>query len=108
MDIVTWCNVPRYLHNNLPLGNPLGPPDDRVTQRQSVIDALQLAADASEPVVVCSNVAWPDGDGWLEVYNRVDDSNRELLKKMGEENESRGGYTHVEAMQIGTYSVDLL
>ncbi len=86
MDIVTWCGVPRYLHNDLPLGNPLGPPDDRVGQRKSVERALQLAAGMAEPGIQVSDLAWPGGSDWKTTYARVGDDNRGELLKMGEEN----------------------
>lgn len=86
LDIVTRCNVPRYLHNNLPLGNPLGPPEDRAAQRQSVVDALALAKQARQPEVRRSALKWPGGDDWIHVYNRVDESNIEELRQRGEEN----------------------
>ncbi len=86
MDIVTYCGVPRYLYNDLPLGNPLGKPDDRAAQKDSVIRALEMVDQADEPIVVESALSWSDDPSWKENYARVDDSNRELLLKMGEEN----------------------
>lgn len=89
MDIVTHCKVPRYLHNDLPLGNPLGPPGDRAAQRNSVLKALQLAASSKAPTVSVSDVTWPGRPDWKTTYNRIDDSNRDALRKMGEENRRR-------------------
>ena len=85
MDIVTHCGVPRYLHNNLPLGNPLGTPGDRTAQQQSVLSALQLAVEASSPTAIRSQLEWPHGMDWLTVYNRVDESNRDELRRKGDE-----------------------
>jgi len=89
MDIVTWCSVPRYLHNDLPLGNPLGVPYDKQAQRQSIETALSLIETMTEPGVDVSNLAWPDGDGWKPVYGQITDENREKLRQMGEENRAR-------------------
>lgn len=86
MDIVTWCGVPRYLHNDLPLGNPLGEPGDRVSQRQSVEHALRMAAEMQSPGIVVSDATWTGRDDWRDVYGRVTEENREALLKMGEEN----------------------
>ena len=87
MDIVTWCSVPRYLHNDLPLGNPLGAPGDRTNQRASVERALSMLTGMREPGVEVSNLTWP-GD-WKPVYAQVTDENREKLMIMGEENRAR-------------------
>ena len=89
MDIVTWCNVPRYLHNNLPLGNPLGPPYDRVAQRQSIETALELVETMNEPDVYVSDLSWPDGESWKSVYGRVTEANRAQLLQMGKKNRAR-------------------
>ena len=89
MDIVTHCSVPRYLHNNLPLGNPLGPPYDIATQERTVRKALNIVSESEAPCVIESDVSWPDGDNWQSVYNRVDDSNRAELERLGEENRAK-------------------
>jgi D-proline reductase (dithiol) PrdB len=86
MDIVTHCSVPRYLHNDLPLGNPLGAPYDRQSQLQTVIAALNLAETATSPSVVVSELSWPGDDNWKDAYSRVDESNRATLQAMGAEN----------------------
>jgi len=86
MDIVTWCKVPRYLHNSLPLGNPLGEPGDRQSQRRSVEHALRLASQFQAPGVEIADIPWTGRPDWPEVYGRVNDENRAELMKMGEEN----------------------
>ncbi|MEO2184515.1 MAG: hypothetical protein ABGY43_19675 [bacterium] len=86
MDIVTHCKVPRYLHNNLPLGNPLGSPGDRETQMKSVLNALKLAVRSEHSVVQVSDACWKGDDHWKENYNKVDQSNREELLRLGKEN----------------------
>ena len=86
MDIVTHCNVPRYLHNDFPLGNPLGAPGDRETQMMSVLKALRLAVSAKEPVVEISGRSWAGDSRWKQRYNKVDSDNRDELQRLGEEN----------------------
>lgn len=86
MDIVTHCNVPRYLHNDLPLGNPLGSPGDRETQLKSVLSALRLAISAKQKVVEVSDAFWAGDPQWKQNYNKVDETNREELNQLGEEN----------------------
>lgn len=82
-DIVTHCGVPRYLHNDLPLGNPLGKPFDRDMQLRSVEAALALVDSASAPIIVESGLRWSDDESWKSAFMRVDDFNRELLRQMG-------------------------
>ncbi len=53
--------------------------------------ALRIAETAIEPHIEISNLDWPGNADWKSVYNRVDDSNRETLLKMGEENRRRRG-----------------
>jgi hypothetical protein len=86
MDIVTHCKVPRYLHNDLPLGNPLGSPDDRETQMKSVLSALKLATGAERPLVEISDASWAGSPLWKQNYNKIDETNREELRQLGEEN----------------------
>jgi D-proline reductase (dithiol) PrdB len=87
-DIVNHCMVPRYLHNDLPLGNPLGKPYDSVGQRLSVISALDLAVNAEQPIAVKSDLQWQeDGDeSWKDNYMRITEAGLAELKKAGEEN----------------------
>lgn len=89
LDIVTYCGVPRYVYNDLPLGNPLGPPFDFDTQKSSVEAALSLIETATKPEVVETGVTWPGDDSWKENYMRIGDDNRQILKQMGEENRRR-------------------
>lgn len=88
-DIVTWCGVPRFLYNDLPLGNPLGIPGNREMQRQSVERALALVETAREPTVAETEFRWSDDDEWKNNYMKVDASNIDKLRKMGEENRQR-------------------
>lgn len=84
MDIVTHCKVPRYLHTDLPLGNPLGKPYDHMEQAQSVLQALSLVVYAKEPRVVVSSARWSDNEDWKANYGRIDATNRAELLEMGE------------------------
>ena len=87
LDITEHCGTPRFIFNDLPLGNPLGKPFDKSMQRKSVDLALNLAETASKPgVVISTGFRWADNDDWKDNYARVDDSNREALLRMGEEN----------------------
>ena len=89
MDIVTWCSVPRYLHNDLPLGNPLGAPYDKGAQSQSIETALKMVEEMENPGVHISNLSWPTGETWKTVYGQVNEENRAQLLKMGMENRAR-------------------
>ena len=90
MDIVEHCQVPRYLHNNFPLGNPLGSPYDHKTQRRTIEIALDIVTKSTGPTSEISALTWPEDDkskrSWQSVYGRVDDSNRALLAKLGDQN----------------------
>ncbi len=98
MDIVTHCYVPRYLHNDLPLGNPLGPPGDRVTQKSTIKRALQLATRSVSPVVEITDATWPGDPDWRSVYNRVDDDNRDALLAKGKENRARRAENNAQGL----------
>lgn len=85
MDVVTYCGVPRYVHSDLPLGNPCGVPYDRLMQRSIVITALSLLEDATRPnSVIRSCAKWSGMPHWRDDYSKVDDSNREQLRLKGE------------------------
>ncbi|MDZ7684741.1 MAG: hypothetical protein U5O39_06810 [Gammaproteobacteria bacterium] len=87
LDVVTTCKVPRYLHSDLPLGNPLGPPSDTQAQRQTVEAALDLITSATKPTVQRGPIHWSSSDDWKENYMRIDDGER--LRQLGEENRAR-------------------
>ena len=89
MDIVTWCKVPRYLHNDLPLGNPLGAPYDKGAQRQSIETALEMIQTMNQPGLHVSGLSWPEGDSWKEVYGQVTKENKTQLLAIGKENRAR-------------------
>ena len=89
MDIVSWCSVPRYLHNDLPLGNPLGPPYNKEAQRQSIETAIDMIETMDKPGIHVSDLLWPDGESWKPVYGQVTEANRAQLLEKGRENRSR-------------------
>ena len=90
MDIVTYCGVPRYVYNDLPLGNPLGKPGDVEAQLGTVAAALDLAESATAPgIVIDHGLRWADDDAWKVTYSRVGEDNREELLRMGDENRAR-------------------
>ncbi len=96
---MSWCGTPRYVFNDLPLGNPLGRPYDEQTQRKTVEIALELAASATQPgTCVETAVRWSDDDEWKSAYARVDESNRAELLKMGEANRRHRQHNRSEGL----------
>ena len=62
-DIVKAAGTPRYVYNDMPLGNPLGAPGNRTAQRQTVEMALNLAIEANEPgTIIETNQRWAPDD----------------------------------------------
>ena len=85
LDIIKHVGVPRYLHTDFPLGNPLGTPYDREMQRQHVDMTLDLLDKASQANMVSrSPFSWQGDAGWRDDYSRVTDANREALAAAGE------------------------
>ena len=88
-DIVEECGVPRFLFNDLPLGNPCGIPYDSVMQAGVLELALDLLEHAWQPrTTVQTPYRWPDEE-WRANYMRVDESNREAMAIAGEERRQR-------------------
>ncbi len=84
-DIVTYCGVPRFLFSDFPLGNPCGIPYDLVSQQDIMEQALGLLETASSPGTILENpMIWPNGDSWKDRYMRVDESNRDQLRRNGD------------------------
>ena len=84
-DIVEECGVARFLFTDFPLGNPCGKPWDADMQRRIVGYALDLLETATLPrTTVQTPFIWSDDHGWRERYARVDPSNAEDLRQMGE------------------------
>jgi D-proline reductase (dithiol) PrdB len=86
MDIIKHCGVPRYLHSDLPLGNPCGVPFDRAMQEEILDQALILLKDASSANTIVRSIAkWPGAQGWRDDYSKVDDTNRDALRLKGQQ-----------------------
>ena len=86
LDITEHCGVPRFAFTDFPLGNPMGKPNDRAMQLAITRLALSLFHASDEPRTSAqTRFAWSDSDAWRSVYSRVDDTNREVLKLVGEE-----------------------
>lgn len=84
IDIVQHCGVPRYLHNDFPLGNPCGVPYDETMQHEIMQQGLILIEKADQArTTVRTAYHWKD-DAWRKDYSLVDDSNREELRLRGE------------------------
>jgi hypothetical protein len=89
-DIVEECGVARFLFSDFPLGNPCGKPYDRDMQRRIVGAALDLLESATMPrTTVQTPFAWSDDESWRDRYARVDDANRDLLRRLGDERRAR-------------------
>ena len=53
---------------------------------KSVLSALQLAVFSEQSIVKVSDASWPGDSNWKQNYNRIDDTNRDELQRLGEEN----------------------
>jgi len=53
---------------------------------KSVLNALKLAVSSEHSVVQVSDACWKGDDHWKENYNKVDQSNRKELLRLGKEN----------------------
>jgi hypothetical protein len=71
--------------NDFPLGNPYGKPDDRAMQQATLGYALDLLESARLPrITVQTPFRWSEDESWRSVYARVDEGNREALRREGE------------------------
>ena len=85
MDIIEHVGVPRYLHTDFPLGNPLGNPFDRDMQLSHTSMALELLRSASKAnTIQRSPYSWNGDPGWRDDYSKVTDENRAELAQAGE------------------------
>ncbi len=83
-DIVEECGVARFVFTDLPLGNPLGPPDRPDLHAATLDTALDLLKTATHPrTTVQMPIQWPD-DEWRRTYMEVTDENRAELLAAGE------------------------
>jgi hypothetical protein len=84
-DIVEYCGVPRFLFTDFPLGNPCGKPWDVAMQRRIVSYALDLLESATCPrTTVQAPFIWSEDSSWKERYARLNPSQAENLRRMGE------------------------
>ena len=84
-DIVEECGVARFVFTDFPLGNPCGKPWNQEMQRSIVGSALDLLERAWMPrTTIQTPFHWED-NMWRDAFLRVDDGNREVLAKAGEE-----------------------
>ncbi len=71
-DIVEHVGVPRFLFNDLPLGNSAGLPNDPDAQLTIARMALDLFENAKEArTTVQSPVAWPESPQWKKDYSNA-------------------------------------
>ena len=96
-DIVEHCGVPRFVFSDFPLGNSAGLPWQTAMQKSIVELGLQLLESARWPrTTVQSPFVWTGDPEWRDSFSRVDDSNREKLRLMGEERRTQRAYDRVE------------
>jgi hypothetical protein len=84
-DVVEECGVPRFVFTDFPLGNPCGKPWDVEMQRSIVGTALDLLVRAWVPRTTVQTPFQWENDTWRDAFFRVEDSNREMLARAGEE-----------------------
>ncbi len=71
-DIVEHIGVPRFLFNNLPLGNGAGLPNDPASQMTVARMAMQLLETAKAPrTTVQSPLAWAGDPDWQRSYSNA-------------------------------------
>ena len=84
-DIVEHCGVPRFLFADFPLGNPCGRPWDVEMQRHIVAQAIDLLESATcARTTVQTPFVWGEDSSWRERYARIDPSQAENLRRLGE------------------------
>ena len=82
-DIIDEIAVPRFAFTDLPLGNPLGPPNDSEQQKRILKQALTFAEAAPLPQSsVVLPVEWNGAEDWRDTYMSIDDP--EALREAGE------------------------
>lgn len=84
-DIVEQCAVARFVFTDFPLGNPTGKPYDRAMQRAIVGYGFDVLESARFPrTTVQTPFTWDEAGAWRDNFMRVDDRNREALRRAGE------------------------
>ncbi|MCP4002762.1 MAG: hypothetical protein GY725_01075 [bacterium] len=87
----------RFLFSDFPLGNPCGVPYDREMQQSMVAHALDLLESARLPrTTVQAPVRFGSDEDWKARYARIDASNREQLRAMGDRRRARQGQAKSE------------
>ena len=82
-DIIDEISVPRFAFTDLPLGNPIGPADDRTQQLRLLRQALTFAEHTTLPQSsVVLPVRWDGPADWRDTYMSLDDPN--ALRAAGE------------------------
>ncbi len=67
-DLTRQVLPPRSVFVNFPMGNPFGRPEDKATQREILLEALQLAESATKPgVLVDLSHEW--GEDFLTIMD---------------------------------------
>ncbi|MEW6184505.1 MAG: hypothetical protein AB1585_02050 [Thermodesulfobacteriota bacterium] len=90
-DIVEECGVARFVFSDFPLGNPCGKPYDKAMQRSIIGTALDLLERAWMPrTTIQPSYSW-ETEEWRKNFMLVDESNREVLAREGEERRRRQG-----------------
>ena len=85
-DIVEHCGAPRFVFSDFPLGNSAGLPFERDMQRRIVELGLELLESARQPrTTLQTPFVWSGDPDWRDSFSRVDDTNRERLKRKGSE-----------------------
>ena len=85
-DIVEHCGVPRFVFSDFPLGNSAGLPFEPDMQRRIVELGLELLESARQPrTTLQTPFVWSGDADWRDSFSRVDDTNRERLKRHGAE-----------------------
>ena len=72
-DIVEYCGVPRFLFSDFPLGNAVGKPHDRASQRETLARGLELLETAAGPgTTVINPQRWSADDDWKNDYCNIE------------------------------------
>lgn len=80
--------MPRFVFTDLPLGNPVGPPDDADGQLDTLRTALTLAERAWQSrITVQAERVWTGDRNWRETYMALDDPDD--LRRRGQDRRAR-------------------
>jgi hypothetical protein len=87
-DVVEHCGVPRLFFSDFPLGNGAGKPHDPVSQRETLIAALDLLAQATQPRTTrVSPQRWSEDPSWKLDYSNPERMSAAELKAAWDEAE---------------------